>query len=131
MPYRMADTLAGGGDEVAGYLAEQMEGVRYALDHRDETIALTRQIIGVPDDDTRPADVFDEVTKYSAIDPAMPIPMEKLSWMQDLLVKTGNLQTPNDLSTMFDDSARTKALTLVEETAGRTEYRGVQGKWDR
>jgi NitT/TauT family transport system substrate-binding protein len=101
--------------ELAHYLASQMQGVQYALEHRDESIALTKSITKADANDKRAADMFDEVAKYHAVDPTMAIPVEKLSWMQDLLIKTKNLKTPNDLSKLVDDSARQQALTLVSK----------------
>jgi NitT/TauT family transport system substrate-binding protein len=113
--YVNAKTLADHKDQLANYLAAQMEGVRYALDHRDETIALSQELTKAGKDDPRATDVFDEVQKYSAVDPAMPVPVDRLDWMQNLLLKTGNLKNLNDLSTLVDDSARSKALTLVRK----------------
>jgi hypothetical protein len=43
----------------------------------------------------------------------MPIPLDRLAWMQDVLLKTGNLTKTVDLATMVDNSVRTKALDLV------------------
>ena len=63
-------------------------------------------------DDPRAAYIFDEVKRYSAIDPDMPIPMERLMWMQRLLIKTGNLTKPVDLATMVDDSVRRRRSML-------------------
>ena len=59
--------------------------------------------------------IFDEVKKYSAIDPAMPIPLEKLAWMQNLLIKTGNLTQAVDIKTLVDEGPRAKALALVRK----------------
>jgi hypothetical protein len=53
------------------------------------------------------------VKRFSSIIPEMPIPKDKLDWMQALLVKTGNLDHPFDLAPMIDDSARQKALELA------------------
>lgn len=111
--YTTSKTIAERKNELAHYLAAQMQGVKYALDHRDESIALTRTITKVDQTDTRAADMFDEVTKYHAVDSTMAIPVEKLSWMQDLLLKTKNLKTPNDLSKLVDDSARRQALSII------------------
>ena len=113
--YVSSKTLNERKDELAHYLAAQMKGVQYALDHRDESIALSQAITKADKSDTRAADMFDEVIKYNAIDSTMPVPVERLSWMQDLLIKTGNLKTPNDLSKLVDDSARQQALTLVNK----------------
>ena len=43
----------------------------------------------------------------------MPIPMDKLAWMQELLIKTGNLTRPLDLAKMTDGEPREKALALA------------------
>jgi hypothetical protein len=43
----------------------------------------------------------------------MPIPMEKLAWMRELLTKTGNLTKPLDLAKLTDDGPRAKALELA------------------
>lgn len=113
--YVTGKTLETRKDDLAHYLAAQMEGVQYALDHRDESIALTKTITKADAKDTRAADMFDEVQKYHAVDSTMPVPADKLSWMQDLLLKTKNLQTPNDLSKLIDTSARQQALMLVKK----------------
>jgi hypothetical protein len=42
------------------------------------------------------------------------VPLEKLNWMQDLLVRTGNLAKPFDLKTMVDAGARENALALAK-----------------
>jgi NitT/TauT family transport system substrate-binding protein len=81
--------------------------------HRDETIALTREIIEAKPDDPRASFVFDSVVKHRDIDPEIAIPMEKLDWMQNELVKTGNLQRPGDLGKIADPTLRAKALELA------------------
>jgi NitT/TauT family transport system substrate-binding protein len=113
--YVATKTLATRKDEVAHYLAAQMEGTQYALDHRDEALALTRETTKVDAKDPRAGDLFDQVVKYQAVVPQMPIPVDRLAWMQDLLLKTGNLKTPNDLTKLVDDSARQEALTFVHK----------------
>ncbi|WP_454857615.1 ABC transporter substrate-binding protein [Rhizobium binxianense] len=113
--YVTSKTLETRKDELAHYLAAQMQGVQYALDHRDESIELTKTLTKAAPNDMRAADMFDEVQKYHAVDSTMPVPAEKLSWMQDLLVKTKNLKTPNDLTKLIDTSARAQALTLVKK----------------
>ncbi|WP_161139604.1 ABC transporter substrate-binding protein [Propylenella binzhouense] len=114
--YVTSKTLAERGDEVAAYLAAQMMGVRYALAHPDESIALSKEMTKAAADDPRAADVFAEVKQYDAVDPDMPVPMEKLAWMQDLLTATGNLKQKVDLAKLVDDSARQKALELAAKS---------------
>jgi hypothetical protein len=83
------------------------------LGNRDKVIALTHEITNSKADDPRPAYIFDEVTRYSAIDPAMPIPVEKLTWMRDLLIKTGNLTVPVEIAKLIDEAPRKRALELL------------------
>jgi NitT/TauT family transport system substrate-binding protein len=102
-------TLASRNDAAVRFLTAEMQGFRYALAHRDEEIALTREIIGAKPDDPRPGQIFDEVVRLSAVDPTMPLPMDKLAWMQELLGKTGNLPKPGDLDRMVDRDIAGKA----------------------
>lgn len=108
-----AKTIATRGDDLAKYLAASMNAWRFAMENRDKVVALTNEITGSKPDDVRPGYIFDEVKKYSAVDPSMPIPMEKLAWMQELLIKTGNLPKAVDLKTLVDEGPRTKALAIV------------------
>ncbi|MDC7785079.1 ABC transporter substrate-binding protein [Rhodoplanes sp. TEM] len=111
--YVSGKTLAERGDDAARFLAASMASWRYALDNRDRMIAVTSEVTGVKADDPRAGYVHDEVVKLSAIDPAMPIPVEKLTWMRDLLTKTGNLTKPVDVKAMVDEKPRARALELV------------------
>ncbi len=111
--YTSAKTLAQRPDDVVHFLAAEMSALRYALDNRDKVIALTKEVTEAKADDPRAAYIFDEVKRYGAIDPQMPIPLDKLKWMQELLLKTGNLTKTIDLATMIDDAPRQKALALA------------------
>jgi len=101
-------------EEVARFLAAQIAAGRYAVGHRDETIALTREVTGAKPDDPRPEFVFDETVKKRDFDPEVPIPMEKLGWMQDQLLKTGNVRQPMDLNKLVAPEVRAKALELAD-----------------
>ena len=65
----------------------QSKALRYALGHRDETVALTVEATAAKANDPRPAFVFDDAAKVGAIAPDLPLPMDKLSWMQDQMVE--------------------------------------------
>jgi NitT/TauT family transport system substrate-binding protein len=106
-------------DDVVRFLAAEMKALRYALANRDKVLDVTRQVTDIKPDDPRPGYIFDEVTKYSAIDPTMPIPLEKLGWLQDLLVKTGNLSAKIDVKTIVDDGPRQQALAQVGTEGGK------------
>jgi NitT/TauT family transport system substrate-binding protein len=106
-------TIATRREEATRFLAAQIEALRYAVAHREETIALTREIIETKPDDPRAAYVFDTVVKNRDVDPEIAIPMDKLNWMQEELVKSGNLQRAGDLNKIVDATLRAKALELV------------------
>jgi NitT/TauT family transport system substrate-binding protein len=100
-------------DDAIKFLAAEMEGLRYAMGHRDETIRLTREITGAKPDDPRPAFVFDEAVKRHAVAPDLPIPLAKLDFTQKQLVSVGSLPAPTDLAKAIDGSLREKALELA------------------
>ena len=112
--YMTPDTIAKKKPEAARFLAAQMAAMRFALDHPEETSAVARAVAKIPAEDKRPDYIFAEVKKYSAIDPELKIPTDRLVWMQDLLVKTGNLNAPGDLSKLVDGSVREEAAKLVK-----------------
>jgi NitT/TauT family transport system substrate-binding protein len=111
--YTSGKDLAQRRDDTIHFLAAEISALRYALANRDEEIKLTKEITEAKPEDPRAAYIFDEVVRHSAVNPDMPIPVDRLAWMQDLLIKTGNLTKAVDLATMVDDSVRGKALDLI------------------
>ena len=106
-------TLAQRRDDAVRFIAAEIEGMRFAMSHRDETIQLTRDITGIKPDDPRPAYVFDEAVKTKAVATELPIPMDRLDVMQKQLVSSGSLARPVDLEKAVDKGAREQALTLL------------------
>ena len=106
-------TIKDRSDDLTKFLAAEMEGWRYALDNRDKEVALSNQITRSKPDDPRAAYIYDDVKRISAIDPDMPLPIDKLTWMRDLLVRTGNLKTPVDVGKLVAPRPREAALKLI------------------
>lgn len=106
-------TLAARPDDTAAFLAAQMEAMRYAVGHRDETLKLTRDTIGAKPDDPRPAFIFDQAVDNHQVDPTLDIPADKIAWMQGEFVKSGTLPKAVDVARMIDSGPRAKALALV------------------
>lgn len=100
-------------DETVRFLAAEIEALRFAVMHRNETIALTAESIAAKPDDPRPAFVFDSVVKHRDVDPEISLPLDKLDWMQNELVRTGNLDKAGDISRIIDASLRAQALEMV------------------
>jgi NitT/TauT family transport system substrate-binding protein len=108
--YATGKTIAERGDLLSHFLAAEMAGLRHALADRDAAIKLAKDLIGAKPDDPRAAYIYDEVVRLKAIDPDMPLPMDKLAWMKELLTKTGNLTRPLDLAKVADGGPRARAL---------------------
>lgn len=107
-----AKTLAAKGDDAVKFLAAEMSALHFALTHKAETVALTEKIIHSKPGDPRPAFVYDDAIKHHAVDPTLPLPMEKFAWIQAQLVKAGKLKAPLDLKTVTAPEYREKALKL-------------------
>jgi len=108
-----AKKLSERGDDAVKFLAAEMNALRYALSHRDETIALTRELTHSKADDPRPAFVYDDAVEHHAVDPTLPLPAEKIQWIQEQMVKAGRLKSPLDLKTVTAPEYREKALQAL------------------
>jgi len=98
-------------EHVIGFVTAQMQGYRHALANREEELRITREITGIKADDQRPEFIFAEASNpKTGIDPAMPIDMDKLAWLQDQLVAAGNLPQRYDLGPVVDTGLRAEAL---------------------
>ena len=101
------------GDLAAHFLAAEMNALHFALTHKAEAVALTAKIIHAKPDDPRPAFVYDDAVAHKAVDPAIPLPMDRFAWLQEQLVKAGKLKKPVDLKTVTAPQVREKALKMT------------------
>ena len=108
-----AKVLAARGDDAVRFLAAEIKALRYAVSHREETIALARAESKAKPDDPRPGFVFDDAVRNAAVAPDLPIPNDKLEWLQDQLVQAGKLPNSLDLATVTAPDIRAKALELA------------------
>ena len=106
-------TILARGDDLARFLAAEMQGLRHALARKDETVRLTQAITGAKPDDPRPAYIFDFAVETAAVAPDLPIPVDRLEWLQNQLVAAGSLTKAGDIGKVIDGSPRAKALALV------------------
>lgn len=102
-------------DGLVHYLAAEMIALRYAMSHRDETLALTREITGIAADDPRPAYIYDDAVRTHAVDPEIGLPLAKLDWMQQQSVKAGDQPRAADLAKISDPGPREEALKLADK----------------
>jgi len=105
-----AKKLAERGDDAVKFLTAEMNALRFALSHKAETVALTREITHAKPDDPRAAFVYDDAVAHHAVDPTLPLPTEKFAWIQAQLVKAGKLKAPLDVKSVTAPEYREKAL---------------------
>lgn len=106
-------TLAARRDAAARFLAAEMAAWRYAVSHRDEALALTREITGAKADDPRAGYFFDDAVGSRSVDPELSIPVDKLRWASEQLAKDGTLPRVFDVTRMIDPEIRARAADLA------------------
>src|SRR6476660_7393460 len=97
-------------DDAINFVAAELDALKFAVNHRDETIKLTQETINAKPDDPRPAYAFDDTIRQKAIDPEASLPLDKLNWLQSELVRAGNMKAPIDLGKIVDAEIRTEAM---------------------
>jgi NitT/TauT family transport system substrate-binding protein len=102
-------TIAARREDAINFVAAEMDALQFTVTHRDDTIALTRETIHAKPDDARTAYAYDDTIKRHAIDPAVTLPLDKLAWMQNELLKAGNLKAPVDLAKITAPDIRDEA----------------------
>jgi NitT/TauT family transport system substrate-binding protein len=105
--------LAARHDDAVHFMAAEISAIRFALGHRDDTIKLTQEMTGAKPDDPRAAFLYDDALRTHAVDPDVGLPVDKLLWLQQLLVKQGDLPAPYDIHKVVDASVREAAIALV------------------
>ena len=111
--YSTPKALAAANQAAARFLAAESDSMTYALSHRAETLALTAKATGSSVNDPRTTYLYDEVKRLGAVDPSLAMPLARLQWMSDLLLKTGNIPARLDVSGMVDPGPRAAALKMV------------------
>jgi NitT/TauT family transport system substrate-binding protein len=106
-------TLSARRRDAVAFLAAEIEALRFAMTHRDDTIRVAREITGAKADDPRPAFVFDEAARRNVIGTELPVPLDKLEFMQKELVSAGTLARAGDIEKIIDTGARQEALALL------------------
>jgi NitT/TauT family transport system substrate-binding protein len=108
-----ASKLKARGADAVNFLATEMDALTYALSHKAETVALTKKITHAKPDDPRAAFVFDDAVEHHEVDPTLPLPKDKLDWVQGELVKAGKLKAPLPIDSVIAPEYREKALKLA------------------
>jgi len=107
------ETLKAKREATISFLAAYMEGLNYAVKHRDETLKLAGRINHKPANDPQLVYIYDEMLAKKYISVRLKIPRAKIEWLQGQLLKVGTIRKKIDLDKFIDDSYREAALKRV------------------
>ena len=103
-------TLRDRREDAIRFMTSEIKALRYAVTHRDETIALSLEATRAKGDDPRAAFMYDEGVKPGVVDPEFTIPIEKLAWTQEQMIALGQLARGGDIGKLVDPDIRKEAL---------------------
>jgi NitT/TauT family transport system substrate-binding protein len=101
--------------DAVNFMAGYIEGLNYAMSHRDEAIALGAKITKLSATEPIFAAVFDEAAKGKYVSPTAEVPVEKLKWLVGVLHDAKRLSKQLDIAPYIDQSVRADALKLVKK----------------
>ena len=101
-------------DSLVRFLAANMDAVTYAQSHRKETLALTRQVAKLPPTDASPEFIYDEAIRQKDLDATLAVPVGKLQWIEDMLVRNKSLDRSQNVTAFIDDGPRRAALKILK-----------------
>ena len=101
-------------EAVIDFLAGYMEGLNYAVKHRQETLELTGKINHKPATDPTFAHVYDEAIAKHYISVKAEVPVAKIDWLQKQMLKQGVIRKTIDLNKYVDESYQKAALKRAD-----------------
>jgi NitT/TauT family transport system substrate-binding protein len=110
--FSSAAKLKARGDDAVKFLVAEMNALKYALSNKQATIDLAHKLTQEKPDDPRAAFIFDDAVAHHAVDPTLPLPKDKLQWVEEQLVKAGKIAKPIPVDQVIAPEFREKALKL-------------------
>ena len=95
------------------FMAAQMKGLSYALDHEAETIALSNKITDAKPTDVSAKAIFTEAKADKMVDPTLALDPKKFVYLRDLLADGGLIPRTFDPSVMLDPTVRADAAKRI------------------
>ena len=99
-------------DDLVKFIAAEMDAYKFAAANRDATIKLAHEMTQSKPDDKRAEFITDQAIREKQMDPALPIPVDRIDWMQDLFVKAGVIPKKVPTATLIDASVQADAAKL-------------------
>jgi NitT/TauT family transport system substrate-binding protein len=100
-------------EDAIRFLAAEMTALAHARKDRDAEIALARASAGLAQDDPRPAAIFAEAVKSDEVAPSLPIPLDRITAMEEVLVRSGAITGGFDPHDIIEDDIREEAIDRV------------------
>lgn len=107
------NTLKTKTEAVPSFLAAHMQGLRYALNNREEALALCAKTTNVEATNPRCAETYDLIKQQKYVDPNMQFDPARLTWLQNLRIKLGQQKDVLPNERLLDLSFRDKALEKI------------------
>ena len=117
--FTTGDTLKQRPDDAVRFMAAEMTALRYAVTHREAALKLTRKLTGIKPDDPRPEYIYDDTVRTHGVDPNIAIPMDRVEWGVQLMVKAGKVPANFAAERIVDPDVREKALALLSKEKAR------------
>jgi ABC-type nitrate/sulfonate/bicarbonate transport system substrate-binding protein len=94
------------------FVAAEMDAYKFAAANREATIKLAHELTQAKPDDKRADFITDQAIREKQMDPALPIPVDRIDWMQDLFVKAGVIPKKVPVEMLVDASVQADAAKL-------------------
>jgi NitT/TauT family transport system substrate-binding protein len=99
-------------DDLVKFVAAEMDAYKFAAANREATIKLAHELTQAKPDDKRADFITDQAIREKQMDPALPIPVDRIDWMQDLFVKAGVIPKKVPVEMLVDASVQADAAKL-------------------
>lgn len=100
-------------DELVRFVAAEMDAYKHALAHPDEATRIAIAMTHAKPDDKRAQFIADQVLKDRLVDATLPIPADRIDWMQNLFVKAGVVPKTAPVASLIDTSVNADAAKLA------------------
>lgn len=108
-------TVENRADDAAHFTAGYMQALRYATEHRDETIALSVEKTNGDPNDARYAYSYDEIVDNKMISLDMAMPRDKIEWMENMMLRLGEIKKAIPFDQYLAGDIRDKALDILNK----------------
>jgi NitT/TauT family transport system substrate-binding protein len=108
-----ASVLKNKRDDLVKFVAAEMQAYKYAQTHPQEAVALAHEMTHTNADDKRAQFIVDQALKEKQIDPALPIPEDRIAWMEALFKTANVIPATVPVAELVDKSVHDEAAKLA------------------